>query len=337
VAIYLGIDGGGTKTSCVVADETTVLGRAISGGSNITRRGDARVREALHAAVRDACAAGKIDPSHVVSSCVGLSGAGRAEVREAITRMLREVLGGKIEVVSDLETTLEAAVGDGPGVIVIAGTGSIAYGRHVHGKTARAGGWGLAISDEGSGQWIGRAAVSAVLGATDAGESPGLLNQILALWKLTTVDDLVRYANASPPPDFSSLVPLVLDAAEAPRPTGAWTGHPVAEVGNALGQMGGATDETDHAPGEQGDLLARAVLQRAGNELASLARNVIRRLFGAGVDVPLAMAGGVFRQSGMVRQVFYNGVIAEFPQAMVRAEIVDAVNGALALARKALR
>jgi glucosamine kinase len=325
VAIYLGIDGGGTKTSCVVADDTHVLGSATSAGSNITRHGDARVREALHTAVRDACAAARVDPATVVSACVGLSGAGRPEVRDAVTRMMQEVLRGKIEVVTDLETTLEAAFDDGPGVITIAGTGSIAYGRDAGGQTARAGGWGLAISDEGSGQWIGRTVVSAVLGAKDAGEDPALLKPILELWKLTTLDELVRHANASPPPDFSSLVPLVLVAAENPRPSGAWTGHP--------------PEETKHpaSPRDEADVLARSVLERAGNELATLARNVIRRLFGAGDRVRVAMAGGVFRQSEMVRQVFYNGVIAEFPQATVEAEIVDAVNGALALARKAAR
>ena len=314
MAIYLGIDGGGTKTTCVVTDENNILGTATSGGSNITRHGDARVREALHGAVRDACAAAKVDPATVVSACVGLSGAGRPEVRDAVTRMMREVLRGKIEVVTDLETTLEAAFDDGPGVITIAGTGSIAYGRDAGGQTARAGGWGLAISDEGSGQWIGRAAVSAVLGAKDAGEDPALLKPILELWKLTTLDELVRHANASPPPDFSSLVPLVLDAAENPRPSGAWTGHP-----------------------SQSDALARNVLERAGNELAALARNVVRRLFGAGGSVRVAMAGGVFRQSEIVRTVFYNVVIAEFPQATVQAQIVDAADGALALARKAAR
>jgi N-acetylglucosamine kinase-like BadF-type ATPase len=314
VVIYLGIDGGGTKTSCVVADENNILGTATSAGSNITRHGEARMREALHAAVRDACAAARVDPANVVSACVGLSGAGRPEVRDAVTRMIREVLRGHIEVVSDLETTLEAAFGDGPGVITIAGTGSIAYGRDAAGQTARGGGWGLAISDEGSGQWIGRAAVSAVLGATDAGEDPVLLKSILELWKLTTLDELVRHANASPPPDFSSLVSLVLDAAEKPRPSGAWTGH-----------------------SSQKDALARNVLERAGNELASLARNVIRRLFGAGDRVRVAMAGGVFRQSEVVRKVFYNTVIAEFPRATVRTEIVDAVDGALARARRATR
>jgi N-acetylglucosamine kinase-like BadF-type ATPase len=314
VAINVGIDGGGTKTMCVVADENNVLGTATSAGSNITRHGEARVREALHAAVRDACAAAKVDPATIVSACVGLSGAGRPEVRDAVTRMMREVLRGQIEVVTDLETTLEAAFGEGPGVITIAGTGSIAYGRDAAGQAARAGGWGLAISDEGSGQWIGRAAVSAVLGATDSGEDPALLKPILELWKLTSLDELVRLANASPPPDFSSLVPLVLDAAENPRPSRAWTGHP-----------------------SQCDALARNVLERAGNELAALARNVVRRLFAPGGDVRVAMAGGVFRESELVRQVFYNGVIAEFPRVTVKSEIVDAVDGALARARKASR
>jgi glucosamine kinase len=299
VAIYLGIDGGGTKTACVVADDTTVLGTATSGGSNMTRHGDRRVRETLHAAVRDACAAAKIDPSRVESACIGLSGAGRPEVRDVIAGIMREVLQGRIDVVSDLETTLEAAFGGGPGVIVIAGTGSIAYGRDAQGKIARAGGWGLAISDEGSGQWIGRAAVGAVLGAKDAGQEPPLLATLLGLWSLGTLDQLVRHANASPPPDFSSLVPPVLAAAAA------------------------------------GDALAGNLLQRAGIELAALARNVIRRLFAAGDSVPVAMAGGVFRESELVRRVFYNGVTAEFPQASVDPGIVDAVQGALALARKA--
>jgi N-acetylglucosamine kinase-like BadF-type ATPase len=298
VAIYLGIDGGGTKTTCIVADERAVLGSATKGGSNVTRHGEARVRETLQAGVREACAAAGIDPRKIDSTCVGLSGAGRPEVRDAVTRMMTEIVSGRVRVVSDLETTLEAAFGGGPGVITIAGTGSIAYGRDGLGYTARSGGWGLAISDEGSGQWIGRAAVSAVLGAKHAGEEPRLLSPILEAWKLTTVDELVRHANASPPPDFASLFPLVLEAANA------------------------------------GEVVAKSVLDKAGNELASLAKNVIRRLFAGTDDVPVAMAGGVFRQSERVRQVFYNQVVAQLPQARVRTNVVDAVDGALALARK---
>jgi glucosamine kinase len=299
VAIYLGIDGGGTKTTCVVADKHSVLGSATSGGSNLTRWGEARVREALQTGVKEACAKAGVDPQKIDRTCVGLSGAGRPEVREAVARMMSEIVGGQVQVVSDLETTLEAAFGLGPGVITISGTGSIAYGRDTQGHTARSGGWGLAISDEGSGQWIGRAAVSAVLGAKDAGDEPALLASILQGWKLSTLDELVRHANASPAPDFSSLFPLVLEA------------------------------------GGHGDALAGTVLDRAGVELAALARNVIDRLFGGVGSVPVAMSGGVFRQSERVRQVFYNSVVGELPQARVQGTVVEAVDGALALARKA--
>ena len=300
MTIYLGIDGGGTKTTCVVADDTVTLGSATTGGSNITRHGDSHVRESLHSAVKAACAAAKVEPSQIESACIGLSGAGRPEVRDAVADMMRELLRGQILVVSDLETTLQAAFGDGPGVITIAGTGSIAYGRDARGQTARAGGWGLAISDEGSGQWIGRTAVSAVLGAKDAGDDPPLLAPILKLWKLNSLDELVRRANGSPPPDFSSLFRSVVDAASA------------------------------------GDSLARQLLEQAGLELSALARNVIRRLFADGASVPVAMSGGVFRQAEAIRQVFYNKLAAEFPQASIQTVVVEPVRGALELARKAM-
>jgi glucosamine kinase len=299
VAIYLGIDGGGTKTTCAVGDAHSVLGTATSGGSNVTRVGDAPAREALLAAVHEACAVAGVDPQRIDSSCVGLSGAGRPEVRDALARMMNEMVGGRVLVVSDIETAMEAAFGGDAGLITIAGTGSIAYGRNKRGQTARAGGWGLAISDEGSGQWVGRTAVSAVLGANDAEKNPPLLETILKAWKLATLDNLVRSANASPPPDFASLFPLVLAAAES------------------------------------GDLLARSVLTRAGTELAGLARSVLGRLFVGAGSVPVAMVGGVFRQSALVREVFYNKVTSEFPQANVDATVVEPVRGALELARKA--
>jgi glucosamine kinase len=265
----------------------------------VTRLGEVRVRESLHTAVREACAAAKVAPGRIDCACVGLSGAGRPEVRDAVARMLAEVLSGRVLVVGDVEVAMEAAFGAGPGVITIAGTGSIAYGRDAHGRTARSGGWGLAISDEGSGQWVGRAAVVAALNANDAGDHPPLLETILRLWNLTTLDDLVRSANGSPPPDFSSVFPLVLAAADA------------------------------------GDLVAHDVLSHAGRELAGLAGNVIRRLFAEGGSVPVAVVGGVFRQSAVVREVFYNKVTSEFARATVNTAVVEPARGALAVARKA--
>jgi N-acetylglucosamine kinase-like BadF-type ATPase len=163
--------------------------------------------------------------------------------------------------------------------------------------------------------------VAAVLNAHGAGEEPPLLERILSIWNLNSLDELVRHANASPPPDFASLVPVILEAAENPRPSRAWTGHPE-----------GSTPPDSGAG--SADAVAGTVLRRAGQELAALACSLARRLFAATDTVPVAMSGGVFREAERVRQVFYNGVTAEFPQAQVNPDVVDPLAGALALARK---
>jgi N-acetylglucosamine kinase-like BadF-type ATPase len=297
VAIYLGIDGGATKTTCAIGDAKSVLGTATAGGSNVIRLGEVRAREGLHAAVREACAAAGIAAEQIDCACVGASGAGRAEVSDVVARMMQELVPCRVQVVGDIVIALQAAFGSGPGVVTCAGTGSFAYGRGADGHTSRAGGWGFAVSDEGSGQWIGRTAVGAVLRAQENGERPALLAAIEKAWQATTLNDLVRLANASPPPDFSALFPLVLSAANS------------------------------------GDAVARAVLTRGGRELAELTKSVIQRLFSG--SVPVAMVGGVFRQSALVRQVFYNHLAAEFPNVTVNPTVVEPVLGALDLARKA--
>jgi len=307
MAYYLGIDGGGTKTRCVLGDETTVLAMAISGGSNIVRLGETAAREALHNAVRHVCAIVNISPAQISALCIGAAGAARPEIAATIRGILAELISEiapevaltKIEVVGDMTIALEAAFGAGPGVIAIAGTGSIAYGRDANGHTARAGGWGFAISDEGSGHWIGRRAISAILSAHDQGVETALTAMILQTWKLRTIDELVQQANSTPPPDFPRLFPIVLRASE------------------------------------EGDAIARDLLTDAGAKLANLAAIVIRRLgsHAPAATVPVAMTGSVFRQSPHVRQVFYNTLQASFPGLDVRQDLVDPVEGALARAR----
>ena len=195
---------------------------------------------------------------------------------------------------------LEAAFGDGPGVIVIAGTGSIAYGRNREGQTARAGGWGFAISDEGSGHWIGRTAVAAAIGAWD--EKPEqdlrLIEMLMKSWSLQTIEQLVPAANATPPPDFAALFPAVLSLADS------------------------------------GDRIARDVLTQAGTQLANLAGILFRRLFPNAGAVPVAMSGGVFGSSALVRQVFYNSLRSRHPDAVINPNVIEPVRGALELARK---
>ena len=291
------------------------------------RLGEQQARESLHSAIRQVCAAAKISPDRIAAVCVGATGAARPEIAETIRKIVAESIPGnsaaKIEVVADTIIALEAAFGPGPGVIVIAGTGSVAYGRDLAGHTARAGGWGFAISDEGSGYWIGRRAISAILRARDQGiegraEDQGrettLTALVLRAWKLSSIDELVTPANATPPPEFARLFPIVLRAAD------------------------------------EGDPLAREILDDAGSKLAELASTVVRRLApraspetAAGklsvdqtaVDkLPVAMTGSVFRQSANVREVFHRELQKIFPGIEVHQNLADPVDGALARARR---
>lgn len=301
---YLGIDGGGTKTRFLLADEAKVLARATTGGSNIVRLGEPQAREALHSGMRQICDTAQISPEQICALCVGVAGAARTEITERIRSILAAVIPGrastKVEIVGDTIIALEAAFGGGPGVIVISGTGSIACGRDANGRTARAGGWGFAISDEGSGHWIGRRAITLILNARDQGAETMLTAMVLGAWKLGNVDELVQQANSTPPPDFPRLFPIVLRAAD------------------------------------EGDAIARALLTEAGAELANLADIVIRRLAsqGSAGALPVAMTGSVFRQAADVRQVFYNELQTKFPGIDVRQDLADPVEGALARARR---
>src|SRR6202049_577597 len=294
MAIFLGIDGGGTRTSCLIGDEKLVLGSGIAGASNVLRVGEAAARVALVQAIRQACDAAKIDPAKISHTCVGVAGAARPEVAKVVRRIVAETVSGQIEIVGDMVIALHAAFGAGPGIVVIAGTGSIAYGRNRVGKVARAGGWGFAVSDEGSGHWIGRAAVSATLRAADQSEhvSP-LLRAIMKVWNIENRDALVTATNASPAPDFAALFPPVSAAADA------------------------------------GAVLGATVLRGAGSELAALTKIVLRRLFSGTDTVPVGMSGGVFANSALVREVFYNELRVQLPQVALDEKIVEPVRGAL--------
>jgi len=299
VPYYLGIDGGGSKTTCALGDDRTLLASVTAGPSNIVRVGEARAREALHDAVRQACAAAEITPQQVQRVCIGAAGAARPEVAAAVRRILGEIFPAGIEIVGDMEIALEAAFGAGPGVIVIAGTGSIAYGRDPQGKTARAGGWGFALGDEGSAHWIGREAVRLALRAADEhATAPPLLEKLMHVRDQSSFDEFVRAANANP--DFAAFFPAVVAAAHA------------------------------------GDTLARQVLSRAGMELAQIAAVVVNRLFPndeAG-PVPVAMVGGVFRHAVLTLGDFYNELHKLDPRVEVNPLVVEPVNGALQMARK---
>jgi glucosamine kinase len=315
VTYYLGIDGGGSKTTCIIGDEASILASATAGPSNVTRVGHDRARESLHRAIREACAKAKVDIGKIARSCIGVAGASNRQIAGSIRAMIAEVLAGEILVAGDMEIAMEAAFGAQPGVIVIAGTGSIAYGRDAQGRCARAGGWGFAISDEGSAHWVGREAVRRLLRAVEGGvdgvfgpeqvaEGSSLFREVKLVWNVGSVSELARNANASS--DFAALFPAVV------------------------------------AADLNGDALAREVLDAAAEELARLAQIVVRQLCqkenSLAGPVSLAMAGGVFRHSARVRKSFGDqvrelGARIELKMEL-RPEVVDPVMGALQMARR---
>jgi len=300
VSYFLGIDGGASKTRCLLGDEYFVVASGVSGPCNPVRVGLEQCGDALLTAITQACDAAGIQASHIQSSCLGLAGAARAEISNPLRDVLRQIISGHIEIVGDNQIALHAALGSDPGVVVISGTGSIAYGRGSDGRITRAGGWGHAISDEGSGTWIGRTAIAAIFRAADEHQhEPRLLPEILRFWNLPTREPLVIKANAPTAPDFASLVPTITVFAN------------------------------------EGDPLARSILSRAGSELAVLARIAITKIFEPATSVPVAMSGGVFRHCAQVRDSFVHELAVLWPEATIKSDIADPAFGALDLARRA--
>ena len=302
MAYFLGIDGGGSKTDCAVGDEHQVLGRGCAGTAKLSRVDPEAARASLRAAIEQACADAGIKPSLLERTCYGLSGGADPQIARAARDLVAAVVGGEVEVVGDIHIALEAAFPGDAGIVVIAGTGSIAYGRNQRGDTARAGGWGPGISDEGSGDWIGRAAVSLALRAHDAGETTSFLPAIMNTWHLATYEDVVHYVRSSPPPDFAALFPYVAEHAKS------------------------------------GDDLARGILLRAAGELAEICHIVLRRLWPqANASAEVAMTGGVFRYSSVIRDAFTGVVRSRRPHLRVTLCGRDPVEGALAVARRKAR
>ena len=163
----LGIDAGGTKTVCQLADENgALLAEARGPGANLQAAGELHVEKVLHDVMAEALGSSAIVPAAI---CLGIAGVDRPEDSRRSSPGIMRRIGARARtlVVNDALVALEAGAPGRPGVVIISGTGSIAYGRNARNEGARAGGWGHVLGDEGSGYWIGRAALRAVLREAD--------------------------------------------------------------------------------------------------------------------------------------------------------------------------
>lgn len=275
----------------------------LTGGPSAIRPGEAlHSSEVIGALVRDALAVAERDvkPRTLV---VGVAGAGREKERRTLLRALEgEQLADEVVVVTDGEIALADAFGDGPGILLVSGTGSVAYGRGPTGTLLRAGGWGPHCGDEGSGAWIGRRALSVVTASHDGREpETRLIGAILTALELEEVDDLIGWASAATPKDLAALAMPVLTLAS------------------------------------ERDLRANSICTIAAEELVLHVRTLARQLF---VDeraaVPVALAGGMLQRGSFLRRLVEHRLKTAVPGSHLHGDEVVPARGAVKLAKRAV-
>lgn len=189
----VGVDGGGTKTEAVILDaRDEQLGQGIAGPSNPLRIGIANAAAAVREAIDKACAAAHVRREDIVAAQVGLAGARRLELSLRMREALSNLGIADVQVSGDADIALFGATADGgPGVVVIAGTGSVCCGVNARGRRVWAGGWGPIAGDEGGGSWIARRAIRAIAHASDGrGPKTSLMSAACNYFHVTTPDDL---------------------------------------------------------------------------------------------------------------------------------------------------
>jgi N-acetylglucosamine kinase-like BadF-type ATPase len=294
----IGIDAGGTKTVCLVADERgAVVAESRGPGANLHAAGEAGVERALRDVIATALGSRTISPAAI---CLGMAGIDREDEARVI-RGIMQRLGyrSRVVVVNDALIALVAGAKDAPGIVIIAGTGSIVYGRDQRGAAARAGGWGHMIGDEGSGYWIGREALAAVMRAEDGrGPATELTAAMLAHFDVGDVSRLPRivYDRQSPRVAVAALGPIVQRATDA------------------------------------GDAVAMRILERAAEELVLAARSVATRLEMRGDPFSFYLAGGVFRVVPRLARELQPRLIEVAPKSQVELLEQEPAVGAVWLA-----
>lgn len=299
----LGIDAGGTKTVCLLADaEGRVVADARGGGANLQSVGELEVEKVLYAVMEAALARHDVRPAAI---CLGIAGVDRPADADAVRAIMKRI-GFKAHtlVVNDALVALVAGAGDDPGVVLVAGTGSIAYGKNAEGLAARAGGWGYLLGDEGGGFWIGRSALSAVVRQFDGrGPATQLTDMVLRHMGLASPTELIH----------------AIYYRDLHR-------HAIAGLAAVVQQ---ATDA--------GDAVAAEILARAGTELASAAASVITRLGMRGDAFPTILAGGIFRGVPWLTRDVEARLSEVAPRSTVRLLQVEPAVGAVRLALLAAR
>jgi N-acetylglucosamine kinase len=310
----VGIDGGGTKTVCVVASlDGAELSRATGGPTNYQTIGTAATAAVLGETIAAAARATGGD-LEVRALCLAMAGVDRPDdrcaIQEVATGLIAQDAGGcrwalsleQVVIENDAVAALAGGTGRKRGAVAVAGTGSIAFGMNARGERRRAGGWGYLLGDEGSGYAIGLAGLRAVCRADDGRASQTVLTDlVIQEHQLSSPADLISRAYGRwDVPQIAAIAPLVFRAA--------------------------AGD----------DAVAQAIVEAAAGELAIAAGAVIQGLGMGHEQFEVVTTGGVWQGSALLRERFAAGVAAAAPCAAVVAPRAEPVQGAVLLAREAI-
>ena len=294
--IHAGIDAGGTRTTAIVARDGEPIGRAEGPGSAVRPGRELQSATTMSEVLRQALGASGLRRCEVL--VVGAAGAGREAEREELRQALRsEGFADRVVITADIEIALAAGFREGPGIVLTAGTGSIAVARDPHGRLHRSGGYGWQMGDEGSGYAIGRSALGAVSRAAD-GRSPRteLTTALLAATRSDNFDALVRWAARASVAEVAGLAPAVFDAAA------------------------------------RSDTVAQGILDYAARELAGLVLHLLPH-FGADERsaVGVAFNGGLLRPtSAVLAQVIHR--LSDEPRLRISRDPIEPALGAVWLA-----
>jgi N-acetylglucosamine kinase-like BadF-type ATPase len=299
----LGIDAGGTKTVCQLADEQgTIVAEARSTGANLQAVGELQVEKVLYHVMEEAIGDRPLVPDAI---CLGIAGVDRPD-DAAVVRAIMKRIGYKarVLVVNDALVALEAGAPGRPGVVIISGTGSISYGRNADGLAARSGGWGYVLGDEGSGYWIGRAALRAVLREADQrGTETALTPLLLSHFGVGQPQALIHEVY------HSNLKPAAI----------------------------GALAQCVHQAFAHGDEVAIGIVRGAANELESSAMSVVRRLDLLGSRFPFILAGGIFKAVPWLHEELSRRLPVVAPGSIVELLDREPATGAVRLALQEAR
>lgn len=303
----IGIDGGGTKTNALLVSlDGTVVAEASAGSTQLHIVGIKDSSQILFDLIQKCSVQAGLTAESIHNVVLGISGAGRVADRSSLTTALQTTARKKkfplnnIIVETDARIALEAAFAGGAGIIIIAGTGSVALYRTEDGKVLRAGGWGRLLGDEGSGFAVGRDGLNAVLRQHDRrGGKTELTSKALAHFQVSSIDELIQilyYGKG----DISSFAPRVCEAAAM----------------------------FDH--------VAHSILVRNAAELMDHVRVLIMQSRPRKM-IPLALMGGLLEAESLYSKMVREKIISTLPNVVVQKPKFSAAFGAAIIGLNAFR